>query len=174
MGDHSYEKELEEELEADMKQIELKTMLEKADNAVAVAVGTTAATGAIPIPFADTPLLIGQQVALMAVISGIFGIDVKKDGLKALAITALGAGGAAVLGKTIAANLIKLIPGAGSVAGGAVSAGTAGVITWAMGKAYIEVCKAVKMGKLSENDITGLKGSALFKDYFEVQMKNRE
>ena len=55
-----------------------------------------------------------------------------------------------------------------------VSAGTAGVITWAMGKAYIEVCKAVKMGKLSENDITGLKGSALFKDYFEVQMKNRE
>lgn len=33
-------------------------------------------------------------------------------------------------------------------------AGTAGVITLALGKAYIEVCKAIKMGKLNQDDLT--------------------
>ena len=164
----------ENEFTENKEQTELKSMLEKADNAVVVAVGTTAATGAIPFPFADAPLLIGQQVALMATLSGIFEIDVKKDGLKALAATALGVSGAAVFGKTIATNLLKFIPGAGSVLGGAISAGTAGMVTLAMGKAYIEVCKAVKTGKLSENDITSSIGSALFKDYFKAEIKNRE
>ena len=47
----------------------------------------TAATGAIPIPFADAPMMIAEQVALMATICGIYGIDVGKDGLKMLATT---------------------------------------------------------------------------------------
>lgn len=155
----------------ELKYLELKEMLEKADNAVAVAVATTAATGAIPIPFADAPLMIAQQVALMATICGIFKIDIKKDGLKALATAALGAGGAAVVGKTLATNLMKLIPGAGTIAGGAVSAGTAGVVTLAMGKAFIEVCKAVKMGKLSEDAVTSSEGVNMLKDAFKEQLK---
>ena len=153
---------------------ELKTMIEKADHAVAVAVGTTAATGAIPIPFADAPLLIGQQVALMATISGIFEIDMKKDGLRALATAALGVGSATLVGKTVASGFIKMIPGVGSVVGGAISAGTAGAITFAVGKAYIEMCKAVKMGNLGEEEITSARGTNLFKDYFKAQIKNRE
>ena len=82
----------------------------------------------------------------MTTICGIFKINIKKDGLKALAMAALSAGGATLAGKTIASNLPKLVPGIGSVAGGVISAGTAGVVTFAMGKAFIEVCKAVKMG----------------------------
>lgn len=153
---------------------ELKGMLEKADNAVTVAVGTTAATGAIPIPFADAPLLIGQQVALMATISKIFHIDMKEDGLKVFATTALGVSGATLIGKTVASGLLKIIPGVGSVVGGVISAGTAGAITLAVGRAYIEVCKEIKMGKLSESEITDTKGINLFKDYFKAQIKNRE
>lgn len=162
---------LDLEFQDELKYLELKAMLEKADNAVAIAVGTTAATGAIPIPFADAPLLIAQQVALMATICGIFKIDIKKDGLKALATAALGAGGAAVVGKTLATNLMKLIPGVGTVAGGAVSAGTAGIVTLAMGKAFIEVCKAVKMGRLSENAVTSSEGVNMLKDAFKDQLK---
>lgn len=60
-------------------------------------------------------------------------------------------------GKSVATNLLKLIPGVGSVAGGAVSAGTAGLVTLAMGKAFIEVCKMVRLGKLSKADITSPK-----------------
>lgn len=161
------------EFQDQMKYLELKEMLEKADNAVAVAVAATAATGAIPIPFADAPLLVGEQVTLMATICGIFKINIEKDGLKALAMTALGASGATIIGKTVATNLMKLVPGAGSLAGGAISAGTAGVITLALGKAFIEVCKAAKMGELSEDDITSSKGANMLKAAFRKQLKKK-
>ena len=162
---------MEKELNDELKELEIVALNEKAENAVAVAVAATAATGAVPIPFADAPLLIGEQVTLMATICGIYGIDVGKDGLKMLAITAIGAGGATVVGKTIATNLLKMIPGAGSVVGGAISAGTAGLVTHAMGKAFIEVCKAVKLGKLGEDDITSSKGRSMMKNQFRKQIK---
>ncbi len=166
-------KDFDNELKDNLKYLELRKMIEKADNAVAAAVAATAATGAIPIPFADAPLLIGEQVALMATISGIFGMNVKKDGLKALAVAALGVGGATVVGKTLASNLLKLIPGAGTVAGAAISGGTAGVVTLAMGKAYIEVCKAIKMGKLNEDELTSSKGVNMLKAEFKKQFKKK-
>lgn len=162
---------MEKELDEDLKRLEITAMNEKVDNAVAVAVAATATTGAIPIPFADAPMMIAEQVALMATICGIYGIDVEKDGLKMLATTAIGAGGATIVGKTVASNLLKLIPGAGSVVGGAISAGTAGVVTLAMGKAFIEVCKLVKLGKLSQSDLTSSKGAGIMKDMFKEQIK---
>lgn len=166
---------MEKEFAYELEELEITALNEKAENAVAVAVAATAATGAIPVPFADAPLLIAEQVTLMATICGIYGIDVGKDGLKMLATTALGAGGAAIVGKTLATNLLKLVPGAGTIAGGAISAGTAGVVTLAMGKAFIEVCKMVKLGKLSEKDITSSKGTAIMKEEFKEQWnKNKK
>lgn len=162
---------MDQELQDDLKYLELREMIEKADNAVAIAVAATATTGAIPIPFADMPLLIGEQVTMMATICGIFKIDIKKDGLKALASAAIGAGGAGLIGKTVVTNLLKFIPGAGSVAGGVVSAGTAGVITLAVGKAFIEVCKANKMGKLSDDQILSSKGINMMKESFRKNLR---
>jgi uncharacterized protein (DUF697 family) len=153
---------------------QMKQMIEKSDNAVLIAVGTTAATGAIPIPFADAPLLIAEQVALMASISAIFKINLSKDTLKALAGAALGVSGITLVGRTIASNLLKLIPGAGSIAGGVISAGTAGIVTFALGKAYIELCKAVKMEKLNESDITSSKGVNMLTTAFEKQLKKEK
>ena len=170
MSTDKYDAEFQDEL----KYLELKEMLEKADNAVAVAVGTTAVTGAVPVPFADAPLLIAQQVALMTTICGIFKINIKKDGLKALATAAVGAGGATIVGKTLATNLLKFVPGAGTVVGGAISAGTAGLVTLAMGKAFIQVCKACKMGKLSESEITSSKGINMLKNEFKAQIKKNK
>ena len=154
------------DLNKELKELELTELNEKAENAVAVAVASTAVTGFVPIPFADAPLLIAQQVGLMASICAIYKIDIEKDGLKMLATAAIGAGGAAVVGKTLATNLLKMIPGIGTAAGGVVSGGTAGVVTLAMGKAFIEVCKMVKVGKLSEADLTSSKGTELMKQQF--------
>lgn len=162
------------ELNDELKELEITALNEKAENAVAVAVAATATTGAIPIPFADAPIMIAEQVTLMATICGIYGIDIGKDGLKMLATTALGVGGAAIVGKTMATNLLKLIPGAGTIVGGAISAGTAGVVTLAMGKAFIEVCKMVKLGKLSEVDILSSKGKSIMKDQFKEQLKKNK
>ena len=52
-----------------------------------------------------------------------------------------------------------------------MSAGTAGVITLALGKAYIEVCKAIKMGKLDQNALTKKEGREMLKKAFKEQMK---
>ena len=71
----------EDELISDLQNFEYKEMMEKADNVVLGFAATTGATGAIPIPFADAPLLIGQQVAMMVAINSIFKFDVSKDAL---------------------------------------------------------------------------------------------
>ena len=84
-------------------------------------------------------LLIPTQVGMIASITVIFGFDVNKSVITALLSSSIGAGGAAILGKTVATNIIKFIPGVGTVVGGAISAGTAGVITAALGEAYIGV-----------------------------------
>lgn len=172
MDEHNTTNSYEDDLIADLQDYEYKEMLEKADNIVLGFVAATGATGAIPIPFADAPLLIGEQVAMMAAINAVFKMDVGKDVLKSLATAALGVGGATVVGKTIVANVLKLIPGAGSVAGGVISAATAGLITLALGKAYIQVCKTIKMGKLNQNDLTKEAGANALKAAFKEQMKN--
>lgn len=166
-----YTHDFEDDLLEDLQNYKYKEMFEKADNIVLGFVGSTAATGAVPIPFADAPLLIGQQVAMMIAINKVFGFDIKRDALQSLAVAALGVGGATMIGKTVASNLMKLVPGVGSVAGGAVSAGTAGVITLALGKAYIEVCKGIKMGKLNQDALTRKEGREALKRAFKEQMK---
>ena len=162
-----YEDDLLEELQG----YKYREMFEKANNIVLGFVASTTATGAVPIPFADAPLLVGQQVAMMIAINKVFGFNIQRDALQSLVVAALGVSGATVIGKTVASNLMKLVPGAGSVAGGAVSAGTAGVITLALGKAYIEVCKAIKMGKLDQNALIKKEGREMLKKAFKEQMK---
>ncbi|MFQ6972575.1 MAG: YcjF family protein [Enterocloster aldenensis] len=164
----------EDELISDLQNFEYKEMMEKADNVVLGFAATTGATGAIPIPFADAPLLIGQQVAMMVAINSIFKFDVSKDALKSLATAAIGVGGATVVGKTIVANALKFIPGVGSVAGGTISATTAGFITLALGKAYIQICKAIKMGKLNQDDLTKKAGVDALKKAFKEQIKKNK
>lgn len=41
----------------------------------------------------------------------------------------------------------------------------------ALGKAYIEVCKAIKMGKLDQSDLTKKAGLDMLKKSFKEQMK---
>ena len=161
----------EDEIHAELQAYELNQMLEKADSAVLGFVATTGATGAIPIPFADAPLIIGQQVGMMVAINAIFEFNVSKDALKSLATAAIGVSGATVIGRTIVANVLKFIPVKGSLVGGAISAATAGIITLALGKAYIEVCKSIKMGKLRQDDLTGKAGFDAIKAAFKEQLK---
>ena len=77
----------------DQQELELQNMLAKANNVVTGFVASTGATGLIPIPFADAPLLIAQQVAMMGAINAVFHITVGKDILKSLAMAAIGVSG---------------------------------------------------------------------------------
>ena len=140
--------------------------IKKSEMAVKMAVAAAAATGVIPIPFADAPLLVGEQVAMMGAIAKIFEIDIREDGLKTLAVATLGVSGATIVGRTVVSGILKIIPGLGLLVGGVLSGVAAGAITYAIGMAFIEVCKAIRLGRLNEDEITSKDGVAMFLGYF--------
>ena len=162
---------LPDELIDTLQNVQIACLAEKKKRAhSAVVKATTAAASecVAPIPFADSIALVPTQIAMIASITAIFGFDVNKSVLAAFLSATIGTGGATILGKTVVSNLLKMIPGAGSVAGAAISAGTASVITAALGEAYISIMSMVYNGEMSMDDLTSKEGrtrmTRLFKD----------
>jgi uncharacterized protein (DUF697 family)/GTP-binding protein EngB required for normal cell division len=111
----------------------------RAHAAVAAAATTAAGIGATPIPFSDALLLVPVQIGMLATITGIFGLSLTEGFLVTLLSGAVTAVGATVVGQQLASGLLKLLPGAGSVAGGAIAAATAAALTTTFGEAYVAV-----------------------------------
>ncbi|GAA9130954.1 hypothetical protein Taitung69_08150 [Helicobacter pylori] len=94
--------------------------------------------GLIPIPFSDVLAIAPIQAGMIYKMNDAFGVKMK-DSVAAslitglLAVTAIGQ-----TAKTIVANLIKFIPGVGSVVGAVISGATAAVITEGIGFAYLK------------------------------------
>ena len=151
--------------------VDIDSMVKKSEIAVKASVVTAGALCLIPIPFADAPMLVTAQAGMMASIATIFKINVKKDVLRNLVLSAMGVGGAALIGRAIVANLIKFIPIKGTIVGGAIAASTASVLTYALGKAFIEVCKNVRHGELLEKDLTAKMGTDMLKKHFKNYLK---
>ncbi len=169
---------LPEELIHTLQNVQIACLEEKkrhAHAAVATAMLAATAEAVAPIPFADSALLIPTQVGMISTITVIFGFDVNKTIITALLSSTIGAGGATILGKTVVANLLKFIPGTGTIVGGAISAGTAGVITAALGEAYIGIMELVYKGEMSINDVGSKKGKAtmikLFREKLRIKRK---
>ena len=165
---------LPDELMDTLQNVQIVALDEKkrhAQAAVVTAALAAAGEGAAPIPFSDCALLVPTQLTMIASITGIFGFDVNKSIITALLSSTIGAGGATVLGKTVVSNLLKFIPGAGTVAGGAISAGTAGVITAALGEAYIGIMELVFKGDMSLDDLGTKKGKETMNTFFKEQLK---
>ena len=165
---------LPDELMDTLQHVQIACLEEKkrrAQAAVATAAVAAAGEGAAPIPFSDCALLIPTQVGMIASITVIFGFDVNRSIITALLSSSIGAGGATLLGKTVVTNIIKFIPGAGTVIGGAISAGTAGVITAALGEAYIGIMELVFKGEMSIDDLGTKKGKDAMSTMFKEQLK---
>ncbi|WP_025728126.1 YcjF family protein [Atopobacter phocae] len=95
--------------------------------------------GFTPIPFSDATLLVPMQVTMMAHITAIFGVTLDQATLTAMIGTIGGTTGATFVGRFIVSNIVKLVPGIGTVAGSLVSGATAASLTTALGYSYIEV-----------------------------------
>lgn len=165
---------LPDELMDTLHHVQIACLEEKKRRAqTAVKTASVAATsaGVAPIPFSDCALLIPTQVAMITSITVIFGFDVNKSIITALLSSSIGAGGATLLGKTVVTNLLKFIPGAGTVVGGAISAGTAGIITVALGEAYIGIMELVFKGDMSIDDLGSKKGKETMLTLFKEQLK---
>ena len=89
-------------------------------------------------------MLVPIQLGMMARIAQIYKIKFERAALLAIASTAVATGA----GRAAFTGLLKLIPGAGTVVGGAIGAGVASSFTYAMGHAWLAVCHSVVKGKL--------------------------
>jgi uncharacterized protein (DUF697 family)/GTPase SAR1 family protein len=109
-----------------------------------IGAAVTAAAGAafIPIPFSDAAALVPIQLGMMAKIAQLYSIKVDRAALMAIASTTA----ATQAGRATFGGLLKMLPGAGTVAGGMMSAGVATSFTYAMGRAWLVVCQRVARG----------------------------
>ena len=155
-----------------LQKVSLDEKTKRAQAAVATATAAAAAAGATPIPIADCAVLIPTQVAMIASIAVIFGIDINKTVLASFVSSVLGTGGATLLGKTVVSNVLKLIPGAGSVAGGAISGATAGLLTTALGETFILVMTQIYKGELTTKDLESSEGKKIITAIFKDQLKH--
>ncbi len=114
------------------------------DKVIAVAATSAAAIGATPIPFSDAVLLAPVQIGMIASISKVMKIETDKTFLTTLVSSAAGVLGATMTGRAVARGLIKLIPEAGTIVGGTISAVTASIVTSGMGYAYYNAVKIVQ------------------------------
>ncbi|MCW9699117.1 YcjF family protein [Avibacterium sp. 20-129] len=123
------------------KKLKLEQMINDARKIVHTAAAAAGATGAIPIPMADAPLIAAAQGAMIAKLNAEFEVDDQSNATTSVITSILGMTAVAQVGKTIVANAFKLIPSVGSVIGGSIRAATAVALTEAIGHAYIEVLK---------------------------------
>lgn len=143
----------------------------KAQAVVAASAVTAAATGAVPIPFSDAALLVPEQIAMLASITAIFGIPMQQGTLMAIVSSTIGTAGTTVLGKTLVSNLLKLIPGVGTVVGGVISGAAAAALTAALGEAYIIILALICKGDLKVSDLDTDKGKETITNVFKEQLK---
>lgn len=154
-----------------VQKVNLELKKGKAQAVVASSAVAAAATGAVPIPFSDAAVLVPEQIAMIGGITAIFGVPMDQGTVMAIISATIGTAGTTVLGKTIAANLIKLIPAIGSVVGGVISAATAAALTAALGESYIAIMVMVCKGDLSITDLKSEKGKAEITRIFTEQLK---
>ncbi|WP_019678238.1 YcjF family protein [Ruminococcus flavefaciens] len=150
--------------------VSLKQKQKNCRSVVNLAAVTALGVGAAPVPFADAPLLVSAEIAMIAKITVLFGFEADKSVMMGILSSALGTGGATLLGRTVVSNLLKLT-GVGAVAGGLISGSTAAVITIALGEAYIQLLSMVFRGELKKTDLSSDKGRKKFRQLFKEALK---
>ncbi len=127
-----------------------QAMIDESKTIIHVASGAAGGVGLIPIPFSDVLAIAPIQAGMIYKMNDAFGVKIE-DSVAAslitglLAVTAIGQ-----TAKTIVANLIKFIPGVGSVVGAVISGATAVVITEGIGFAYLKVLETCFNDEMGE------------------------
>jgi uncharacterized protein (DUF697 family) len=116
------------------------------------AVAAASAAAATPIPFAHAVALVPIQIAMLAGISRALGLALDQAATRAAAAAALGCTVSTLGGRALAAGLVKLVPGVGTVVGGAINSAVAASVTRMLGEAYVEFVSVTlgRKGRLPE------------------------
>lgn len=140
------------------------------------------AVGFTPIPMADAPVLVANEIALLARILHLYDLGSLSDTLKTMGLSTvigplLTSGGKAAVGA-----LLKLIPGVGTVVGGVISGAVGAAVTCAFGEATSAIACGISKAQLSgdtekANALMGSFGNqiiALAKTYISSGKKSAE
>lgn len=149
------------------KSIQLKAR--NASRYLAGYVSGSAGVGASPIPFSDAPLLLKTQIVMITQITVIFGVD--KGFISTIISSIAGGVGATLIGRSVVSNLVKMIPGIGTVVGAVISGGTAWKLTLALGLAYIETLKLYLKNQLKGQEMSGQEVSKLVIEQYKQYVK---
>lgn len=134
---------------------ELKNKCHAAIHTATVAAG---AAGAIPIPISDAIPITGAQILMITALGKAFGITLSQAAAKSIAGVALTQGA----GRAIVSNILKMIPGAGTVLGAVIGAATAAALTETLGWIVADDFYRVSVGEEPKDLIdsaTTLKGA---------------
>jgi uncharacterized protein (DUF697 family) len=116
----------------------LEGMVKRAETTLLRASAAAGAAGATPIPIADAAGVFGVQVGMIVAISLQMGVKLKRSDIRAMAITLVGALGFTAGGRFLAGQVVKMVPGVGTIGGSAITGSAAAAITYGLGRAYIE------------------------------------
>ncbi len=108
---------------------------------------------------------------MIAGITAIYGLEVSKSLLTGIVSSLIGTASTTFAGKTLAANIFKLIPGVGTAVGGTISGATAAALTTALGEAYIVVMNKIYTGEISAKDLESGAVKEELTDIFKEKLK---
>lgn len=137
-------------------------------------IATTFGVGFVPIPFSDASVLVPMQVAMLAHITAIFGLSLDKTRLTSIVAAIGGTGGATFLGRYIVSNVLKLIPGAGTIVGGLISGSTASILTTALAFSYIETLAIMTKNEKEGKSMSVFELEELMKKLYKEHLKNKK
>lgn len=124
-----------------------KELEKKCRVAIHSAATASAAAGAIPIPMSDAIPITAAQIAMIVALGKVFDVAISQSAAKSI----VGVGVTQQAGRAVASNLLKMIPGAGSVIGGAIGASTAVALTEALGWIIADDFFRMSKGEEPEN-----------------------
>ena len=107
--------------------------------------------GFAPIPMSDAPMLVANELGLIARILYLYDLGSVSDIIKTTGLSSLMGSLLTSLGKSTVANLIKLIPGVGTAIGGAISGSVGSAITAGVGEATSVTAYQISSARLSGN-----------------------
>lgn len=136
-------------------------------------ISTTFGVGFTPIPFADAAILAPIQVGMIAHITTIFGVKIEKAMLTSIVSSVGGIAGATFLGRTLVSNLLKLVPGAGTIIGGLISGSTASIITTGLAFSYIEAMKIIAKNEYEGKRLNNEEIAQMMKEELEKQFNKK-
>ena len=138
------------------QKVNLKEKWNRAHSVIVQHIAGAGIVAFIPIPFSDAPILVANQMGMIARILYIYDLGGLENMLKG------GAGGGIIgqlisnLGKTLAVNILAFIPGIGTLVKGLINGGVATLLTSALGEAVNISCYKIYESVLNGNkDIEG-------------------